>query len=424
MATPRCADARRCGDALRLSQSDKLTIESGEAAELALSAGVKVTRGSAAERKLIQAVLDGQCSEAQLHAVAGLAGDLIQVLTPKRFLVKAAKDSAKTEIHRAVRFYVGPIADRARREAQRRLLEHEPRFTRITEGMRTGRGQAGTTSAWGDTAREIAALYGPCWLAAEIAVIGAAIPDKEWITGGAITKDAEPFGPNPDYGTLLQEARFRRNNPDWWQQHFDSHNDPLSRATWTLALVCVGAAEVLRANLENLSAATRALPPDTQRALAHSSSRIGRSGLARRLSSDVLDSAGSRDTLAVLLIAHHQEKAGYRLPAVADRQLADTGRFGDPGWPGLQALSIRMLQNPSTALLEGIRAHGNADLLGITSKLLHARDSAPFPETILMDPGAYPLGWVLAAERCLSHQQNDVPMSQVAQSGNWFPGTT
>ncbi|WP_433311264.1 NACHT domain-containing protein [Micromonospora sp. CA-269861] len=459
MAWLRLGVPLRGGAAMEMDQTERLKIGCGEAAELALSAGVKATPGSALERQMVQAVLDGQCSDARLGAVSGIAGDLIQVLNPRRFLAKAVRDTWDPSAPSRLQAPDGQKRDRTRREAQRRLLERDPRFARILEAMRLGRGQTGTTSIWSDTAREIAALYGPCWLGAELAVIGAAISDKRWTTGGTFTKGAEPFGPNPDYGTLLQAIRFGRSDAGWWEWHFDAHADPLSRATWCLALICVGNSNVVLANIDRLDAAVRTLPAALQRALSSSSSRIGLSGLARRLpagflyqtgpddvdertaAEDLSTAQGGRtldargalpgdnpdgfepyDTLTALLIAHHQHDDDGQLAGIPDEQLADMGRFGRAGWPGLHGLTFRMLERPSAALLDGIRAYGPDVAIALRDDMLD-RIPPRLLKTILDDAGKYPLGWVIAAEKAISRMHRDEPLSQVAQSRSWFLGT-
>ncbi|MBO4164409.1 NACHT domain-containing protein [Micromonospora antibiotica] len=449
----------RGGATMDAGQVGRLKIGSGEAAELALAAGVKATPGSVLERQLVRAVLDGQCSDVQLDAVSGAAGDLVRVLAPRRFLAKAVKDARNPLASDKLLSSEGQQVDRTRRDAQRRLQEQEPRFSRIVQAMRTGRGQTGTTSIWSDTAREIAALYGPCWLAAEVAVIGAAVSDREWTTGGTITKGAQPFGLNPDYGKLLQESRFSRSDPDWWSWQFDTHTDPLSRATWCLAIICVGNANIVVDNIDYIDAAARTLPADLQRALSYSSSRIGQSRLARQLPGYLLRGATPDDeddpdadqdvladhahrsqiavleplgglldrteplhTLTALLVAHHQPDLGGQLAGLPDEQLGDMGRFDHAGWPGVRDLTCRMLERPSKMLLDGIKAHGHKAVVSVSGDMIDHVPTALL-ETILDNAGEYPLGWVIAAERAISRKHHDAPLAQVAQSRRWFPGT-
>ncbi|NES14587.1 MULTISPECIES: NACHT domain-containing NTPase [Micromonospora] len=420
LAWLRCGIPFRGAARLKPDEVARLRLNSTEAAEVAISCGLKAPTGSPLEQKLIRAVLDGHCSEASLTAATGVAGDLIKVLAPWRFLSRARKhpDGAH-RVSVGHRFVVG-ISDQSREVAQRRLRDYEPSFDRVLSAMRVGRGQAGTTSMWSDTARELATLYGPCWLATEIAVIGAASPDSLWTTGGTITRGAEPFGPDPDYGKLLQESRFNRSNADWWKHHFDTYADALSRASWCLALIAVASEPVVLSNLERLDAAVTAMPAEMQRALSLSSSRLGVARLGRRIRPDVLRRAGSFSTLTAMLVAHHSLETNRKLDelqGLTDQQLAEMGRFGVAGWPGLRGLSARMFKLPSAELLDGLRAHGHDAVVGLEGQ------RGPLPQSLLLSilesPADYPMAWVLAAEQRVAFSFRDRPLAQVAEA--WFP---
>ncbi|MEU4714290.1 hypothetical protein AB0F73_11645 [Micromonospora purpureochromogenes] len=408
------------GGAAGLKPDDvaRLHVSSPEAAEVALSAGVNPPVGSLLEQRLIRAVLDGCSSEARLHAAAGVAGDLIKVLAPAHFLHRAARhQEGSYRLRVGHRFVANPTL---RQQAQRRLRDRDPRFERVLAAIRIGRGQGGTTSMWSDPARELAALYGPCWLATEIAVIGASSPDSMWTTGGTITRGAEPFGPDPDYGKLLQESRFNRSDAAWWKAQFDAYADELSRASWCLALIGVASEQVVLSNIERLDAAANAMPADMQRALSLSSSRLGASFLSRRFSTDLLRRAGSMSTLAAMLIAHQVAASGRRLDDVdglSDQQLSEMGTFGVAGWPGLRGLSARMFKRPSVELLEGLRAHGHDAVIGLDGQ--HARLPRSLLLAILESPADYPMAWVLAAEQRVAFGYQDRPLAQVAEA--WFP---
>jgi hypothetical protein len=67
---------------------------------------------------------------------------------------------------------------------------------------------------WGNVARELVGQFGPCWLASEIAIIGAS--SEELRTGGAITPGAPAFGPLADFGSMIVEVRAHSLDSDWW----------------------------------------------------------------------------------------------------------------------------------------------------------------------------------------------------------------
>jgi hypothetical protein len=385
--------------------------------------------GSDLEQRLIAAVLAGHCSDTNLAAVAGLAGDLLKALAPERFLAMDGRDLPDVYLVRTGHRSVANLwYKNARQAAQQRLRDRDPRFEDVLRAVRVSRGQSGTTSMWSDTAREIASIYGPCWLATEITVIGAAA-DRSWTIGGTASRDGLPFGPEPDYGKLLQETRFARKNPGWWQAQYETIADDLSRASWCLALIAVASDDVILANIDRLDAATTQLPTGLQCALSSSSSRLGASHFARRLRPGTLQGTGPIATLTALLLSHHSIQTGTPadpildpLIGLTDQQLGEMGQFGVAGWPGLYALSARLGTSPSTRLATGLQAHGQQAVV----KLPTARVDGPRPLCLQMlkSPSKYPLAWVLAAERSIARAYQDDSLAAVAQAEAWFPSAT
>jgi hypothetical protein len=227
-------------------------------------------------------------------------------------------------------------------------------------------------------------------------------------------------------GKLLQEARFGRNDISWWQAHYDTISDDLSRASWCLALTAVASDGVILANIDRLDAATIQLPADLQRALSLSSSRLGASHLTRRLRPDLMQSAGPVSTLTALLLAHHSIQTGSSanpipdaLSSVSHQQLAEMGQFGVAGWPGLYGLSARMRTEPTERLVASLRAHGPQAVVALpTAQITGPR---PLFLEILKAPSEYPLAWVLAAESSVARTHQDAPMMTVARASDWFP---
>jgi hypothetical protein len=404
--------------ASRLEDSDikQLDLSGNRAAALAVGAGVVSVSESGLEERMVRAVLDGQCSDSQ-GATPGTAGDLLRLLAPQHHLRRASEE------RQAYRVSVGhldaAVPDHQRQSAMMRLKAHDNRFEQLQRALRFNKGQGGTTSPWGNTARVLSSIYGPCWLAAETAIIGAALPHDKFTTGVDITRDSEPLGPAADYGRLLRDVRFNRAKADWWAGQFAAHEDPLSRATWALALVAVASAEIVLDNLASLGTATEQLPEPMLDALLAGSSRLGASGLARGLDGNVLAEAVGISPATGLLVAHYV--AGLDrptdLPQYSEAQLSELNRYGMSAWPGLRALTARMTAKPSSSLLAALRAFGaTATLppLGLRSGAeKHAR-------SILENPAEYPLAAVLAAEQRVSQSGGDVPLEKVAQQDQWF----
>lgn len=394
---------------------DALDLADDECLPGALAAGVTPAPASAMEHRMIQAVLAGRCADVQ-GVTGSVPSDLLTVLAPQHMLRKASGEQRAYTL--AVGHLDAPAADWQRQAAMRRLIEHDSRFERIQRSLRFGKGQTGTTSPWANTARALKMIYGPCWLAAEIAIIGAAIPDDPFRTSGDLDPGSDPLGPNSDYGRLLRDVRLNRHRADWWATQFTNHSDQLSRATCALALVATAAEAALLANLDHLNAVVAEVPVEMIRSLVASSSRIAASGLARRIGRDAVRAAAGMNTATALLVAHHAARERpVQLAAYSDDLLGEFSAFGVSSWPALSVLTWRMRQQPSSALLAHVRRFGPSfpqlpfDLPPEAAK--HSRE-------ILAAPAEYPLGWVLAAERLVSNAAADAPLSEIAHHNGWF----
>ncbi|MGH3760512.1 NACHT domain-containing protein [Actinophytocola sp.] len=408
--------------ASRLDADDVEMLDLSDDATLpdALAAGIIPSPGSSLEARMIQAIVAGQCSDVR-GASPGVPAEMLKIIAPQHFLRKASTRDVAYIV--AVGHLDTPIPDHQRHAAMRRLIAHDERFRQIQRALRFNRGQAGTTSPWGNTARSIAAIYGPCWLAAEIAVHGAALSRHEYVTSGDFTKGADSLGPAVDYGSLLREIRFNAIRSSWWTDQFIDHEDNLSRATWALALMAVASPEVIVDNLGNLDRATDQLPPSMLDALLASSSRLalGRVG-NRRLPDDVLRAASISSPATSLLVAHHasilSRDRPYPLPQYSEQQLAEHSRYGISAWPALMALAARMTTNRSSTLLGSVRrfeANAISDC-----QVPFESGSEELARTILDSPREYPLAWVLGAEKQISHGTRDTALATVADDSEWF----
>jgi hypothetical protein len=247
----------------------------------AVAAGADPDAGSDLADRMLESVLAGQCAELATTA-ASYAGDLLRVLAPQHFLRLAA---AAEPTHRAAVGHTDrPTTKSQRSGACKRLKDSDPLFEEVQRAARFRKGQRATTSPWVNTARALTTMFGPCWLAAEIAVVGASSPSDRYVTGGGMDSGTTAFGDAPDYRRLVGEVRAKRSDKAWWRQQFDDDTDPLSRATWALALLSVADASVVTACLEPLGASVEELPISIRRVLLEASSRLGASDIARRLS--------------------------------------------------------------------------------------------------------------------------------------------
>jgi hypothetical protein len=404
------------GQRLTATQISRLSLADPGSASAALEAGVVPLPDSSSEAQLVHAVLGGLCSEAEVTA-AGYAGDILRLLAPQNFLRKASGSSDPYGMdygHADMN-----VTDQQRLAILKRLKCRDPRFARLQAALRTGRGQAGTTSTWGNTAREISQVFGPCWLAAEIAVIGAATSPEDYRTEGDLTPGAAPLGDHPDYGRLLQELRLNRPRASWWTSQFDAHTDPLSRATWALGLVSIADDDVLTRCLGQLAHGLRELPSSLLHALCYSSSRIGSAQLNCSRREDCISKAAQASPVAWMLAAHHafDHETVCNKTGPDDEELASLAIYGIAAWPASYALTFRAMDNPSDRLLALLRRYGphacpqNMVIDGIPVQLM--RD-------VLKNPADFPLAWVTSAEQAVSDHAKEPPLADIADSQGWF----
>ncbi|MFF2386331.1 NACHT domain-containing protein [Streptomyces sp. NPDC058108] len=398
---------------------NRLALADPATAAAALAAGAVAEPDSSAEHTLLRAVLDGHASDIT-HPCPGYVGDVLRVLRPDYYIRKAWEQPDSVEGRETAW-----APQHQRHGAFRRLRDRDPRFALLQQKAKNTAGQANTTSIWGNTARAVSELFGPCWLAAEIAIIGAAANPKTLLTGGDLTRDSECFGSRPDYGRLLQETRRNRAEPAWWTETFTTYTDPLSRAVWVLALLSTATQDTLLEHVEHVDDAISKIPDEMLSALRLSSSRLGAMAFARPLSEAVLAAAADRSLATINLLTHHVPSEQF---AVLDEStLINMARYGGCAWPALHALTERMAHALTPQLMEGLRAYGPYPQ-GPFGRPLHVRgdvlNDAPEAVTTILDaPFDYPIEWVLAAVAATERSALATDASHlqdVAREQNWF----
>jgi hypothetical protein len=417
------------GRRLSTEQAGRLALSEAHAPGVALAAGITATPDSPTERRLIAAVVDGLCSEQARELVNGFAGDLLKALDPQHFLAMA--HGVDPAVHMKHPRQTPRVTPAQRTAAWRRLRDRDPRFEQVQVACQFSRGQKGTTSPWGNTARAIAAIFGPCWLAAEIAIIGAATLSSMHTTGGDLTKDSRPFGADPDYGRLLQVLRTRPGT-DWWQRQLTTYDDPLSHSVWAFALLAVANSTVVHDCLTELDTVVCALSPPLASALVQSSSRFALAAIGRRLTTQILADTAQLSALTSLLIAHHEDVADPNrlrdLPLTNQRLKAMAG-YGIAAWPVHRALTVRAADEPTPEYLDALRALGPAYLgdggtrggyAAHKSAAIHARLPLEIKKIILGSPELYPRSWIHVADMQTPHRDEVPDLERVAQSEGWF----
>ena len=396
---------------------EQIAANTPNAARSLVAAGSAPQSGSTLENTLVRAELNGWCSEANPNTAGGYAGDLLRILAPAVLLRKATETAQPFQVRTGHQETL--IPDSQRSSALTRLKARDPRFEKVQAALRFNRGEKNSTFPWSSTARQLTAIVGPCWLAAEIAVIGAATSSKAFGTATSQSRNALPLGDTPDYGLLLQELRKNRSNAQWWDATYSQYPDALSHATWALALLTIASEEILVERLPTLDLILEKLTPEATRALIESSSRIGAAGIARRIAHAAVPGS-LRNSLTLSVILTHHSTDLNQLDTLANIDvsvLTAMSQFGVAGWAALRALTARALEHPSEGALAGLRAYGPTALVEVPIPSAHIDELAA---EILIRPALYPTSWVLAVEQALSRTADESNLLDVATSLGWF----
>lgn len=400
---------------LHAQHIERLVLPDDHAVVTAAYAGVAPPDASDLGKRMTQVVLDGLALDYAIPTNTE-AGDLLRAASPHSHLYRIREFNTDYGAGRAL--HQNHETDSQRQASFKRLRARDARFSKVQTARRFHKGQAGSVAPWGNTARALADIYGPCWLAAEIAVIGSGLPDM--FTGAVDqTKGTDPLGTAADYGRLVWEVRRNRSNADWWKSLFESFDDDLSRATWALALVVAADQTVVQSSLALLHSVVTTLPDARLHALVSGSSRIGATGLLRRLSSELVEAGAALSPLVGLLLAQHSITFEQldELPMFTNEELSDLARFGIGAWPALNASAARLRTNPSDELLDCLRRFGpSAPLLTMTLR----RGDEEYARSILADSSHFPQSLVLAAEQLVTASLSDGPLADVAASKHWF----
>ena len=152
---------------------------SGGGAQRVLNAGVVPPPGSALEGDLIRAVLDGQCPATT--SVRSLPAQIAAALAPTAFFT-----SSDTGFNGQ-----SDRDSRRRQDAITLLRRASSPYADIAGRRRFKQGEKGSTFPWANTATALFDHAGRCWLASEIAIIGAA---SKHLSGHTTKAGATAFG--------------------------------------------------------------------------------------------------------------------------------------------------------------------------------------------------------------------------------------
>jgi hypothetical protein len=397
--------------------ANSLSLADHTSRTLALRLSAKPLAGSAQESALLRAVLDGHASDTATASTCE-AADLLKAIRPQHF-VSLAKNTDEPVFKVPVGHLRPSGTERRNRSANfKRLVERDDRYKRLQRASAVRKGEKGTTAPWQNSARIIADIHGPCWLAAEIATIGAAVSGI--VTGGSITRGGEPAGPSVDYGTFVEQSRANRKNPAWWTALHDDFEDLLSRRQWALALLCVADTSVVVAALTKLDSLLTSLDTENFTPLADASSRVGASGIARRLPDSLLTASAALTPRTQLLVAHHTadlDKADSLRP-LSDQALTSLAAFGNASWAASQALIARIVSNPNQTVIDALTALGPDSITGSLTSLPLTDE---WCAQILDRPESFPRSWVVAAEAQHSKRRLERAFLRLAVDEGWVP---
>jgi hypothetical protein len=164
---------------------------------------------------------------------------------------------------------------RRRTEAINQLRRAGSPYAQIARQRAFKTGQKSSTFPWADTVAALHEHAGRCWLASEIAIIGAA---SSFPLAYTKKPDSTAFGRTSHPSELLSQSRTNSGNAQWWRDQFDGLNDDLARAEWVLALWCTACSPVVSELLPMLESTFEQLPKRRRRTVRRAAEQIARYG--------------------------------------------------------------------------------------------------------------------------------------------------
>jgi hypothetical protein len=250
-----------------IAELDELDLSDG-AAELLLNTGFVPPPGGQLEAALLGAVLDGQC--ARVTSIRSMPAQVAAALSPDDFYTSSTTGFVDRDDR----------TKRRRSEAINQLRSAHSVYASIAKERIFKAGHKGSTFPWVNTAAALYEHAGRCWLASEIAIIGAASP---LATAFVKKPGASAFGSTGHPSELLGQARANINDANWWRQQLDASVDEHGRAEWALALWSIASGEVVSELLTVLERVLGELPQSRRRTILRAAEQLARSGwLTRR----------------------------------------------------------------------------------------------------------------------------------------------
>ncbi|GAB1512578.1 NACHT domain-containing protein [Actinophytocola sp. KF-1] len=232
-------------------------------AELFLNTGLVPPTGSTLETALLDAVLDGECP--RVTSTRSMPAQVAVALSPDAFLTNSERGFDLTEENTI----------RRRNQAIKWLRSAGSPYVQIAKQRAFKIGQKGSTFPWAETAAALHEHTGRCWLATEIAIIGAASP---FPTAYTKKPEATAFGSASHPSQLLAQTRANNGDANWWRRQLAAIDADLDRAGWALALWVTGTSTVVSELLPVLTAVLGQLPVSRRRTVLRAAEQIARFG--------------------------------------------------------------------------------------------------------------------------------------------------
>lgn len=269
-----------------------LSAEDGRHAQLILNTGLAPEASTPLDGQLIRAILDGQCS--QTTSVRSEPAQIAVALSPASFYeFGSCKPACRPS----------PSSPDRRPQAIQQLGRAGSAYAEIARLRRFRTGENGSTFPWAKTATALLQHAGRCWLATEIAMIGAASPMGDGYTRAPGT---EALGSAGHPATLIEQARANRGSPNWWRKQLPPCEDGLGRAEWALALWAVAEGHVIAELFSELSQVIEQTSAPLQRALQLAARRLAESGF---LDHRIVTAEGGTEVLAEMLAIRNADHA-------------------------------------------------------------------------------------------------------------------
>lgn len=208
-------------------------------AQRILDTGLVPPAGSKFEADLIQAVHEGLCPN--VRSVRSLPAQIAVAFAPESYFTDS--ESGFPDPNQEAR--------RRRQEALKHLRRERPELAKAAQQRRYRAGQKGSTFPWANTATALFEAIGPCWLASQVALLGAASPMR---LGLKRQPEMSAFGVKSHPAALLDQVRANAASADWWCSQLaaltaagDESESTRQRALgeWSMALWCVAKPEVV-----------------------------------------------------------------------------------------------------------------------------------------------------------------------------------